>query len=232
MAYVYLIQNGDLFKIGRTEHLKRRLKQLLPGKLVQAGQTDRSRDLEYELHQRFKSVRIPQTEYFRLNDYQVEQVRVALGWTKPQPLPPAPEKPHSHGCKIRESTATERHNRLKDEYLKKGQEEKDAYLEQVQKQREASDKHALTGDEPDWNDWWKGGRIRSERIKKELEEQKSKDLAQRKYDKWKAKLVQKHGASLKAKKRAEEKKSLSEPGREKIRTNIQRLSKYLDRFHS
>ena len=224
MAYVYLIQNGDLFKIGRTEHLERRLKQLLPGKLVQAGQTDRSRDLEYELHQRFKSVRIPQTEYFRLNDYQVEQVRVALGWAKPKPLPPVSKKPHTHGCKIRESTATERHSRLKDAYLKQVEEQKDAYLEQVQK-------HALTGDEPDWNDWWKGGRIRSERIKKELEEQKSKDLAQRKYDKWKAKLAQKHEVKL-AKRRAEEqaKEALTEPERQQIRTNMQRLSNFFDRW--
>ena len=216
MAYVYLIQNGDLFKIGRTEHLERRLKQLQPGRLVQAGQTDRSRDLEYELHQRFKSVRIPQTEYFRLNDCQVEQVRVALGWAKPQPLP-------AHGCKIGKSTATERHNRLKDAYLKQVEEEKDAYLEQVQK-------HALTGDEPDSYDRWRGSRIRSERIKEELEEKKSKDLAQRKYDKWKAKLAQKHGASLKAKKRAEEKKLLTEPEREQVRTNMQRLSNFFNRW--
>ena len=87
MGYVYLVRNGDLFKIGRTENLQRRLKQLQPGHLIQAAQTDRSRDLEYELHARFKSVRIPQTEYFRLNDYQVQQVRIALGWVKPKPIP-------------------------------------------------------------------------------------------------------------------------------------------------
>jgi len=31
MGYVYLIQNGDLFKIGRTDNLQRRLKQLQLG---------------------------------------------------------------------------------------------------------------------------------------------------------------------------------------------------------
>ena len=31
MGYVYLIQNGDLFKIGRTDNLQRRLKQLQQG---------------------------------------------------------------------------------------------------------------------------------------------------------------------------------------------------------
>ena len=94
MGYVYLVRNGDLFKIGRTDNLERRLKQLHPGHLIQSVQTDRSRDLEYELHTRFKNARIPQTEYFRLNEYQVEQVRIALGWTKPKPIPSIAEEPN------------------------------------------------------------------------------------------------------------------------------------------
>jgi len=54
--------------------------------LLQSLVTDRSLNLEQELHKRFQNVRIPQTEYFRLNDYQVEQVRLALGWKRPQNL--------------------------------------------------------------------------------------------------------------------------------------------------
>ena len=87
MGYVYLIRNGDLYKIGHTENLERRLKQLQPCVLIQSLVTDRSLNLEQELHKRFQSVRLPQTEYFRLNDYQVEQVRLLLGWKKPQNLP-------------------------------------------------------------------------------------------------------------------------------------------------
>ena len=87
MGYVYLIRNGDLYKIGHTANLERRLKQLQPCVLVQSLVTDRSLNLEQELHKLFQNVRIPQTEYFRLNDYQVEQARLALGWIKPQNPP-------------------------------------------------------------------------------------------------------------------------------------------------
>lgn len=87
MGYVYLIRNGDLYKIGHTANLERRLKQLQPCVLVQSLVTDRSLNLEQELHKLFQNVRIPQTEYFRLNDYQVEQARLALGWIKPQSIP-------------------------------------------------------------------------------------------------------------------------------------------------
>lgn len=87
MGYVYLIRNGDLYKIGHAENLERRLKQLQTCVLVQFSVTDRSLNLEQELYKRFQSVRLPQTEYFRLNDHQVEQVRLSLGWKKPQNLP-------------------------------------------------------------------------------------------------------------------------------------------------
>ena len=90
MGYVYLIRNGDLYKIGHAENLERRLKQLQTCVLVQFSVTDRSLNLEQELYKRFQSVRLPQTEYFRLNDHQVEQVRLSLGWKKPQ-NPPAQE---------------------------------------------------------------------------------------------------------------------------------------------
>ena len=86
-GYVYLIRNGDLYKIGHTSNLERRLKQLQPCVLVQSLITDRSLNLEQELHKRFQGVRLPQSEYFRLNPHQVEQVRLALGWKKPQNQP-------------------------------------------------------------------------------------------------------------------------------------------------
>ena len=78
MAFVYLIRNGDLHKIGRTDNLERRLKQLQSCTVVQTLETDRSRDLEYELHNRYKSKRLPQTEYFRLTDPDVDAIRQQL----------------------------------------------------------------------------------------------------------------------------------------------------------
>ena len=103
MGHVYLIRNQDLYKIGHTENLDRRIKQLQPCVLVQSLETDRSLNLERELHKQYEDVRLPQSEYFRLSEDQVEKVRIALGWKKPseplpessplpvQQLPPAPQ---------------------------------------------------------------------------------------------------------------------------------------------
>jgi len=89
-GFVYLIRNGDLYKIGRSDNLSRRMKQLRPDEVLQVLETDRSRDLEYELHEQFKAKRLPQTEYFRLDELEVNLVRMALGWQPNGPvgLPP------------------------------------------------------------------------------------------------------------------------------------------------
>ena len=84
-GYVYLVRNGDLHKIGHTDNVQRRMQQLKPDEVVQVLATDRSRNLEHELHIQFKDKRIPQTEYFRLNEGEVEEARMALGWEKPLP---------------------------------------------------------------------------------------------------------------------------------------------------
>jgi len=92
-GYVYLVRNGDLHKIGRTDNLQRRLKQLDPDEVIQVLSTDRSRDLEHELHKEFQAKRLPQTEYFRLDEAEINAARIALGWDPevpvvlPTPLP-------------------------------------------------------------------------------------------------------------------------------------------------
>lgn len=78
MAWVYLIRNGDLYKIGRTDHLERRMQELRPDQQVQVIQTNRSHELERELHKRFRGKRIPQTEYFRLTPNEVAEAQAAL----------------------------------------------------------------------------------------------------------------------------------------------------------
>tara|TARA_Y100001968_G_scaffold187889_1_gene172230 strand:- start:349 stop:936 length:588 start_codon:yes stop_codon:yes gene_type:complete len=70
-GYVYLIRNKDLHKIGITENLEQRMKQLKPDAIVSTLETENFESLEKELHKRYKDVRIPQTEYFRLNDSQI-----------------------------------------------------------------------------------------------------------------------------------------------------------------
>ena len=70
---VYLIRNGDLHKIGTTKNLQRRMKQLKPDEVVKTLETMKFQAIEKELHRKYKDVRLPQTEYFRLSDKQLAE---------------------------------------------------------------------------------------------------------------------------------------------------------------
>ena len=77
-GFVYLVRNGNLFKIGITENMLRRLRGLAPDELLKVVRCSNFQELERELHRRFKNVRLPQTEYFRLSDQQVQEVHQLL----------------------------------------------------------------------------------------------------------------------------------------------------------
>lgn len=72
-SIVYLIRNGDLHKIGTTKNLIRRMKQLKPDEIISTLETTDYRAIEKELHRKYKDVRLPQSEYFRLSDTQVNE---------------------------------------------------------------------------------------------------------------------------------------------------------------
>ena len=73
-GFVYFVRNGGLFKIGITENMLRRMGELTPDELLNVVRCSNFQELERELHRRFKDVRLPQTEYFRLSDQQVQEV--------------------------------------------------------------------------------------------------------------------------------------------------------------
>ena len=73
-GFVYFVRNGGLFKIGITENMLRRMGELAPDELLNVVRCSNFQELERELHRRFKDVRLPQTEYFRLSDQQVQEV--------------------------------------------------------------------------------------------------------------------------------------------------------------
>ena len=78
-GWIYLIKNGDLYKIGITKNFKNRMRQLKPDSIVAKLFSTDFKKLEREFHKRYKSVRIPQTEYFRLDHIQVREVKNRLG---------------------------------------------------------------------------------------------------------------------------------------------------------
>lgn len=73
-GFVYLIRNQELYKIGITTNLLRRLEQLKPDEALNIVRCRNFRELEREIHRQFKEFRIPQTEYFRFTPDQVSQV--------------------------------------------------------------------------------------------------------------------------------------------------------------
>ena len=86
-GFVYLIRNKDLYKIGITENLEQRMKQLKPDEIVATLETEDYEKLEKELHKKFKSKRIPQTEYFRLSKTQLDDcTRQLKGGFEPSEL--------------------------------------------------------------------------------------------------------------------------------------------------
>ena len=77
-GFIYLIRNKDLCKIGITENLKRRMDQLKPDEILNVVRCANYQELERQLHGQYKNVRIPQTEYFRLSDLQIQEVHKSM----------------------------------------------------------------------------------------------------------------------------------------------------------
>jgi hypothetical protein len=73
-GYVYFMRNGDLFKIGITLNLLRRISELKPDELLDVVRCTNYVELERQLHSEYRNQRLPQSEYFRLHDEHVQQV--------------------------------------------------------------------------------------------------------------------------------------------------------------
>ena len=77
-GWLYLIRNRDLYKIGITKNFDNRMRQLKPDNVVAKLYTNDFVKLERELHNRYKKFRIPQTEYFRLEDYHLKEINQTI----------------------------------------------------------------------------------------------------------------------------------------------------------
>jgi hypothetical protein len=79
-GYVYLIQWGDVYKIGRGQDLERRVKQVrtgLPesGRLIHAIRTDDPPGIELYWHRRFADKRTENGEWFRLSKVDIAAMK-------------------------------------------------------------------------------------------------------------------------------------------------------------
>ncbi len=78
IGFVYFIRNDDIYKIGITDNLMRRMKELQADEIINSVRCVNYESLEKELHKEFKKYRIPQSEYFRLTPELVDAVNKKL----------------------------------------------------------------------------------------------------------------------------------------------------------
>ena len=81
-GWLYLIRNRDLYKIGITKNFDNRMRQLKPDSVVAKLYTGEFVKLERELHKRYKKFRIPQTEYFRLENSHLKEIKHRISGVK------------------------------------------------------------------------------------------------------------------------------------------------------
>ena len=74
-GYVYLIRVGDLYRIGKTDNLERKIRKLKPDELLTSILTKEPETLEARLLRKYKSQRIPETGYLKLNKKQIKECK-------------------------------------------------------------------------------------------------------------------------------------------------------------
>ncbi len=77
-GFVYLMKNGDLYKLGCTTDLKSEASKLKPGEIISSFKTNDPKSFEVRLLRLYKKKRIPDTNYFRLSESEVNNCRKHL----------------------------------------------------------------------------------------------------------------------------------------------------------
>ena len=76
--FVYLIKNGDLYKLGCTSDLKSEASKMKPGEIISTFKTNDAKSFQVRLLRLYKKKRIPDTNYFRLSESEVDNCRKHL----------------------------------------------------------------------------------------------------------------------------------------------------------
>tara|TARA_Y100001968_G_scaffold244089_1_gene228044 strand:+ start:612 stop:1172 length:561 start_codon:yes stop_codon:yes gene_type:complete len=76
--FIYLMKNGDLYKLGRTRNLDAEAIKLKPGEIISFFEASHPKSFQARLLRIYKKKRIPDTNYFRLSDKEVETCKKHL----------------------------------------------------------------------------------------------------------------------------------------------------------
>ena len=77
-GFVYLMKNGDLYKLGCTTNLKGEASKMKPGEIISSYKTNDPKSFEVRLLRLYKKKRIPDTNYFRLSESEVNNCKKHL----------------------------------------------------------------------------------------------------------------------------------------------------------
>ena len=73
--FVYLMKNGDLYKLGCTSDLEKESSKFKPGKIISFFKTQYPKSFHARLLRIYKKKRIPDTSYFRLSESEVNSCK-------------------------------------------------------------------------------------------------------------------------------------------------------------
>ena len=76
--FVYLMKNGDLYKLGCTRNLDNEASKMKPGEIISSFQLNEPKSFEARLLRLYKKKRIPGTNYFRLSQSEVDNCKKHL----------------------------------------------------------------------------------------------------------------------------------------------------------
>ena len=76
--FVYLMKNGDLYKIGCTSDLESEASKMKPGEIISSFNTKYPKSFEARLLRLYKKKRIPDTNYFRLSESELANCKKHL----------------------------------------------------------------------------------------------------------------------------------------------------------
>lgn len=77
-GFVYFIRNGDLYKIGITGNMIRRIGEIKPDEILNIVRCRNYQEVERSLHSKFKDIRLPQSEYFRMQAQHIADAHIWL----------------------------------------------------------------------------------------------------------------------------------------------------------
>jgi len=77
-GFVYLMKNGDLYKLGCTTNLQSEISKMKPGEIISSYKTNDPKSFEVRLLRLYKKKRIPDTNYFRLSESEVNNCKKHL----------------------------------------------------------------------------------------------------------------------------------------------------------